>query len=246
MEKHRIINSKMKKMTPLLQDPILSRHVPETYWFDEERLKSMFFAHSSIYIKPDRGRRGIGISRMKRLEDSMCELSYEDTVLKLHYPKAAEALKSRMEPWKEYIVQEGINLSTYQGRPFHIRSIMQKPLGRWQLSLVSAILAKKKNAVVTNVSRGNYEIPVGDALHQNDQLWDPMRTQREIINLSYQFAQVIGAKLPLMVMGLDLAIDKKGKIWFIEANSRPNIAGTDKVCDKSSLQKYFEAKKWIQ
>lgn len=243
---HQIINSKYKKMKPLMDDPFLCRHVPETHWFSEERLKRMLETWNTVYIKPDRGRHGLDISRIRRINRGLCELSYDSTHEQLSYQDAVRKLIEKLDPDKRYLVQEGIDLSTMSGSPFHIRVVVQKLINRWQVSLISSLVASTANAVVTNFSRGNFDVHLKEVLHNNDHQWDPFTAHRELIDVSQQIAQVLGEHFPLMIIGLDMAIDKKGKIWFIEANTRPNCTELEKVNDAVSYRKYLEAKKWAE
>ena len=116
----------------------------------------------------------------------------------------------------------------------------------WRLSLMSGVVAKRKDAVVTNISRGNFDLLLEEVLQKNDQKLNPMNTLRELIDLSHQIVHVLGSRFPLLVIGLDMAIDKQGKVWFIEANTNPDSSGLEKVNDKVSYQKYLDAKKWIR
>jgi hypothetical protein len=236
----------MKKTEPLLNDPILFRHVPETHWFSKDQLESMLHTHSVVYVKPDQGRKGLGVSRLKLLSDSICELSYEKTSKQLSFSEAIKELVSQFDPAKSYLVQEGIDLATYYKRPFHIRVVMQKPMNRWQLSIMSGKVARQENEVVTNTARGNQEFSVEEVLQKNDQQLNPMHTLRELIDISHQIAYILGSQLPLLLIGLDMGIDKKGKVWFIEANTKPDCSGFKKLNDERSYQKYLEFKKWMR
>ncbi|MFD1394910.1 YheC/YheD family protein [Kroppenstedtia eburnea] len=66
--KHTVIRSKMKKTKPLMNDPIVSRHVPKTDWFRASTLRRMLRSYSTVYIKPDIGRKGNGVIRVKKAE----------------------------------------------------------------------------------------------------------------------------------------------------------------------------------
>ena len=246
MSEHRIIKSKMKKTVPLLNDPILCGHVPETHWFSKDQLEKMLHSHSVVYVKPDQGRKGLGVRRLKLLSDSICELSYENTSKQLSFSKAIKKLVSQLDPAKSYLVQEGIDLATYDKRPFHIRVVMQKPMNRWQLSIISGIVARQENAVVTNGGCGNQELSVEEVLQKNDQELNPMHTLLQLTDISHQIAYILGSQLPLLLIGLDMGIDKKGKVWFIEANTKPDCSGMKNLNDERSYQKYLDFKRWMR
>lgn len=246
MQVHKIVRSKMKKTIPLIQDQNLSLHVPETHWYSKESLRRMVQSYPQVYIKPNMGSQGSGISRVKRISKSKYELSYEDTTKLVSFPDVVKDLTDRFSTRRDYLVQEGIDLATLNECPFHIRVVMHKVMNCWRLSLMSSIVAKEKNAVVTNIKRGNFDMPLEEALQKNDQKLNPLKTLRELTDLSHQIVNVLGSCFPLLEIGLDMGIDKQGKVWFIEANTNPNSRGLEKVNDKISYQKYLDAKKWIR
>ncbi|WP_134699049.1 YheC/YheD family protein [Ammoniphilus sp. YIM 78166] len=244
MPRHKLIASKMIKTKPLLDDPILSQYVPELHWFSKEKLKRMLFQYGTVYVKPDEGSLGIGVRRLKRINDTACILETETSSKKISISKACKILKREQSPKELYLIQEGIDLSTYKGCPFHIRVVMQKPMNRWQVSMMCATVGRK-NAVITNYAYGGDDVSVEKAMNHRDQNWDPINTFRELIYLSHQVVACLGSKLPLLLVGLDMGIDKNGKIWFIEANTRPDMDGMKELNDKLAYRKYMEAKRWV-
>lgn len=245
MIKHHLIKSKMTKTKPLLDDPILSQYVPELHWFSKEHLKRMLFKYGTVYVKPDEGSLGLGVRRLKLKSDSVCKLANVESSREMSPSQAIKTLRKALDSKENYLVQQGIDLSTYKGRPFHVRIVMQKPMDRWQVSLTSAILGKKKNAITTNVASGGSELPLEEMMYKKDQNWGPMTTYRELLDLSHQIVSAIGAKLPILVAGLDMGIDKNGRVWFIEANTRPDVEGYRELNDRISIEKYLQAKRWI-
>jgi hypothetical protein len=242
--KHTVIRSKMKKGAPLMHDPVISRHVPKTDWFHATSLQRMLRSYSTVYIKPDIGRKGNGIIRVRKWNDSEFKISYGDTTIRCSAEEVYHELQKIVSPYKNYIIQQGIDLATYRKRPFDIRVVLQKPLNRWHLSWVSAKVAPRKTSVVTNVAKGAKDVTFDKTLKGIDQPLDRLKIMRELIDVSYQIAQILGSRFPLKIVGLDMGIDKKGKIWFIEANTRPDFSGLGRL-DLKEYRTYLEAKKLI-
>jgi hypothetical protein len=147
---------------------------------------------------------------------------------------------------EKYFLQQGIDLATYRNCPFDIRMVLQKPNKVWRLTLTSAKVAQKEDAVVTNVARGAKDYPLQDILQKYDQRRNPLVTIRELVDLSHQIASVLGSAFPMKIIGLDMALDKKGKIWFLEGNNQPQCARCKLVNDKLAREKYEEARRWLQ
>lgn len=238
---HRIIRSKIKKGEALMSDPLVARHIPTTDWYNPAKLKRMLRTYTTVYIKPDIGRKGNGVIRIKKLKGSV-EISYQQTVFRTSRKKALQEIQSILNPKKNYIMQQGIELATYLGRPFDVRVVLQKPLNRWRLSLMTAKVAPRKASVVTNIAKGAKDVNVIRALHRSDQQLNAVRVMRDLIDLSYQVAQILGARFPLKIVGLDMGIDTRGKVWFIEANTRPDCTGL-RTLDRTLYRRYREAKR---
>ncbi|WP_281282490.1 YheC/YheD family protein [Paenibacillus piri] len=232
----------MKKSSPLMDDPIISRYIPKTDWFHTSSLRRMLRAYSTVYIKPDIGRRGNGIVRVTRRNRSESEISYNDKTIRCSTDDVHYELQKILNPNKKYLIQQGINLATYHGRPFDVRVVLQKPLRRWHLSWVSAKVAPRRSSVVTNIAKGAKDIRINRTLKGIDQPLNRLEVMRELIDVSYQIVQILGSRFPLKIIGLDMGIDKKGRVWFIEANTRPDFKGLGSL-DLKQYRRYLEAKK---
>ncbi|MCL6443780.1 MAG: YheC/YheD family protein [Alicyclobacillus sp.] len=241
---HTVIRSKMRKTQPLMGDPIISRYVPETDWFNAASLYRMLQTYSTVYIKPDVGRKGDGVIRIRKLSGSECEVSYRQTSLRCASKNLIWELNKIRNANKKYIIQRGIDLATYHNRPFDVRVVLQKPLNRWHLSWMSAKVAPRTGSVVTNVAKGAKDVTLIKALRGIDQSVNVHSVLRELIDVSYQIVQILGSKFPLSIVGLDMAIDKKGNIWFVEANTKPDFTGLGKL-DRNQYERYLAAKRLI-
>ena len=241
---HKGVRSKMKKTEALLEHPIIAQHVPETVWFDSLNLMEMLARHRVVYLKPNTGFQGNKVIRVKKVNESDCVLSYNNASKNIPLPGLSPELETIMAK-RKYIIQQGIDLATYKDCPFDIRMVMQKPYTTWELTLTSVKVAPREDAVVTNVARGAQEYQLNDILQIYDQRRDPLVALRELVDLAHQIANILGARFPFRIIGLDMAIDKQGRPWFIEANTKPRCTGLNPVNDQISQQKYKAAKNII-
>ncbi|MDQ2087558.1 YheC/YheD family protein [Herbivorax sp. ANBcel31] len=237
--------SKMKHMEILQEHPIISQHLPETLWYNHSNLKRMLTCYQTVYIKPDTGFQGNGIIRLKKVNKDHCMLSYDNFSKKISLYDLLLELEDIMAD-REYVIQQGIDLATYKNCPFDIRMLMQKPYYTWELTLTSAKVARQKNAVVTNVSKGAQDYPLKDILKKIDQNHDAMSTLKELVDFAHQAANILDYKLSLSIIGFDMAIDRQGKVWLIEANTRPLCEQCKLVNDESSVERYSKAKEVIK
>lgn len=240
--KHTIISSKMKKGKPLLDDPELSHHVPVTRWYHDDTLTKMLKTFSVLYIKPDKGSSGTGIIRIKRLNDSEYLVSYNNRAIKCSDKNIVSEVKKRMLYRKKYFIQQGIELATYHQKPFDLRIVLQKPADEWLLTWMSAKVAPKSSSIVTNVAKGARDANINKILRGADQPLNDSKILQQLSSVSYKIANKLGAHFPVKMLGLDMGIDKKGKVWFIEANTNPSFHGLKKF-DPVQYKRYFDAKK---
>ncbi|WP_353893804.1 YheC/YheD family protein [Proteinivorax hydrogeniformans] len=244
MSTHKPFRDKMKVMTTLSHDPNIKNHLPETKWFRQDNLVKMLDKYKAAYIKPNKGKQGRSIVRVKNTKDGH-EISSGSDRINIPSESLKSELKKTMSDSIKYVVQQGIDLATYKGRPFDMRIVAQKPYNFWQISLTGAKVATFKEAAVTNLTKGSKAYALQEILCNYDQRQDPMATLREIIDLSHQISYILGEHFPLRIIGLDIAVDKKGKLWFIEANTQP-INSIIKVNDVESQKKYLNAKQIIK
>lgn len=243
--KHKFIISKMKKTRPLLNDPILSRHVPATHWYNDATLNRMITTFPVLYIKPDRGSQGNGIIRINRLNRSQSLISFNNTSKRTNNKNIVSEVAKRMQRGKKYIIQQGIELATYQNKPFDMRVVLQKPSGQWLLTWMSAKVAPKSNSIVTNVAKGARDAKLKETLQGADQPLNVSRVLNNLARVSSKVVYKLGSCFPFRIVGLDMAIDKKGKVWFIEANTKPSFDGLRKF-DPVQYRRYLKAKKQIE
>ncbi|WP_169306598.1 YheC/YheD family protein [Cohnella pontilimi] len=228
-----------------MNDPFMKRYVPDTDWFGYDSLDKMMRRYDSVYIKPDVGRQGGGIIRVKKLSAKQWEISSKQTSSLFAPDKVYKQVKLLLNPKKKYIVQQGIDLATYHRCPFDVRVVLQKPLGYWRATLMSAKVAPRPSSLVTNVAKGAKDHNVYKVLRGLDQSLSSSNIMRDLMDISHQTAQILNSRYSFKILGLDLAVDKNGKVWFIEANTMPDNAGLENV-DRSLYSKYLKARKLMR
>lgn len=236
----------MRQYDILTKDPIVAQHLPETNWYHYKTLRNMLAKYSMIYLKPNDRSGGNGVIRIKLINNNRYAISFEKTTKTVDKINLVSSLKQIMINPPKYIIQQGIDLATYHNNPFDMRIVLQRVWGTWRITLSSAKVANSQDAIVTNVAKGAKDYLLHKVLQEYDQKQDFMVTFREIIDLSHQIASVLGNKLPITIAGLDMAIDKYGKIWFVESNEKPECGKCKLVNDVLSVEKYEQARNIIK
>jgi hypothetical protein len=228
---HRPFNDKMRKTLVLLNDPEVKDYVPMTDWFTEQKAKEMIKTYPSLFIKPNKGRIGIGVMRLRRIGNSQYELHYQDKAETYEtIDQALAALKTKLIPSKKYLIQQGIDLATVLERPFDFRVVMHKFNGKWEKSAWCAKISPPK-LIVTNHAKGGIIISAEQALAANKSNFNYKKAVNELNEICYKICSVFDSHFSFCKVGLDMAIDNNGHIWFIEANTSPDQAMFRKLGD---------------
>ncbi len=202
--------------------PDVMGHIPDTDWFEEDTVVEMLERYNTLFIKPNKGRIGIGVMRLRKLNDGKFELHYLDQAVVVDsVEEALQAVKEKMNPKKKYLVQQGIDLATVLDRPFDFRVVMHKMNGEWQKSAWCVKISPPK-LVVTNNARGGVILTVDQALQLNKHLFNYKEKIEELSEVCFKICKVYDLHFSFASIGLDMAIDKNGHIWFIEANTSPD------------------------
>ncbi|MGA8944171.1 MAG: YheC/YheD family protein [Thermoactinomyces sp.] len=239
---------KMIKHKQMLKHPVLRRYIPETHWLTRERLLQMLKTYSSVFIKPNHGSGGSGIMRIKRVPKGY-EIRYgrrRRVVRSNSY--LHKVVQSSQNPSQRYLVQQGLRLAKYNGRIFDIRSYMQKPHSKWVISGIVARLAAP-NHYLTNYHKGGQGKPLDKVLaylFKNNR-----RKVDDRLNLIKKLSHMIAKTLNkrhshIRELGIDFVIEKNGRLWILEANTRPGYQLFSHLPDQTMFRKIRKNKRLIR
>ncbi|MEX1031289.1 MAG: YheC/YheD family protein [Paenibacillaceae bacterium] len=202
----------------LSSDPWLRRHLPHSLTYSRENLRRMMSIHDTIYIKPQRGSVGRGIIRIRRVNGGQWSIRTTTGVQTL----SRIAMLRKVQLYvghRLYMIQKGIQLATYQGRPYDIRvSVQRVHGGKWQVTGMVGKVARS-GSHVTNVARGG-AVKRCEPLFRHGRL--PVQaTRAKVVRASLLLANYLGRRLyRLADIGFDIGLSKTGKVYFIEMNCR--------------------------
>lgn len=206
----------------------LKSYLPKTFLFKKiSSLEDFLKVEKSVILKPNIGQKGKGIFLIKRTKESYL-IIYQDKNFKNKKIKIKNIfdIKKFLKGWpqKGYIFQKEINVAKYKNRVFGIRILLQKVNKKWSVVLRGIRLALEES-FLSNVSRGG-EGKEGRSFYQILKDLFPENYQKitnEIQTISLDIANYFEQEIKgyIFEMGLDFILDKKGKIWIIEVNSKP-------------------------
>jgi hypothetical protein len=229
---------------------ITRKWVPETRRLTRPAvLTSMLHKYSFLFLKPVRGKAGVGImtvrvlSEKKRryrlqIQEDQGSKTYRYKSLKTLWRRVCRESLLRGEP---YIAQQGIPLATAGKKRFDLRALVQKNgEGRWEVTGIGARVAGD-DSITTHVPRGGH-------IEEPEKLLTAAfggSRGRQMLGQAGEAALTLArqiersARTLLGEMSMDLGIDESGRIWFFEANSKP-MKFDEPHIRKKSLERIFQ------
>lgn len=221
--KKRLPGSKWRKHTLLEKESDFQPHLPDTALYNKEELERFTARYDVVFLKPVYGQQGNKILKITPSDDGW-QVSGSfgkkfDSLSDLH--RAVEKLRKG----KKFLIQQGIDLAPMKGRPVDLRIVVERDKqGDWTILKWFAKSAGK-NQIVTNLHRGGtaHTITRYLAAALGWKLKRRRKMFRELRQLSLGLARFLGRSYGNRLYGLDMGIDRAGKLWLIEINTKPAI-----------------------
>ncbi|MDP5274397.1 YheC/YheD family endospore coat-associated protein [Chengkuizengella axinellae] len=203
-------------------------HLPETHIStSSQEIKKMLEKHQFIYLKPTRGSFGRGISRITYHPKNGYFIRFRKINKNhlLRFTNFSSLMKfiNQRKTHKNYVIQQGIRLIEIDKHPIDFRLHLNKNgQNEWVVAGDAAKKAGRGN-VTTHVEMGGQVMNSLDTLEQVFTSSQSQEIYENAKRTTIQLAEAIERKLPYLVgeLGFDIGIDKQGKIWMIEVNSKP-------------------------
>ncbi|TVY07040.1 YheC/YheD family protein [Paenibacillus cremeus] len=225
-----------------LKYPRIARYLPPTALLTPETLDRFLRLYKVVYIKASTVHTGKGIIKAWKADNG-----YKFVIVRgeIRHATSAHDLYRRihnMYPQRSFIVQKAIDLSKLNGRDFDIRVMMMRDGERKWNYAGMVVKVTGPGSVVSNVRRGGgyvttVEHAIRRSLHCSTQ--QVRNIKKELIQLSRNIMQA-SEQYPFFSFqcGLDLAVDRKGRVWVIEVNlHNPSHGLFNKLNDKTFFRR---------
>jgi len=206
-------------------------HLPITKLYESpDDVKELLKKFQTVYLKPINGTGGRGILRIDRDRDSSLLLQGRNHSRSIVTPRRVSRnnLPSAIGNWDmhgdRYIVQQGLNIKLPNGRIHDYRMLVQKNgSGNWEVTGCAGRVGPL-HSITSNLHGGGEAASMDTLLRQwigsDSAIADIRSTAGNLgINVARHLEASYGA---LCELALDLAIDRKGKIWILEVNPKPS------------------------
>lgn len=205
----------------------LKEYLPDTEIYNHPFILEKFLKkYKTIYVKDSGGRLGRNIFKVEKADEGGYIVSIQKNGKVYHGKLDIKGLQERIINGelaeKTVIIQQGINLARFNGRPFDIRILVQKNgRGKWMVVDKSIRVAGNRNSVVTNISAGGEVrkfteiVPILFPNNADD-------IEKQVNTISINVCKCLEERYGrLGELGIDAALDAYGKVWLLEVNGKP-------------------------
>ncbi|MCA1057188.1 YheC/YheD family protein [Rossellomorea aquimaris] len=224
------IGNKMSVYKRLMEAGELTQYlIPSEVIKGTSHFFSMLDAYRKIVFKPVNGRKGMSIILIERVGNDFRLLIDTDEHL-YSYDELKEFVSAQLEV-EEFLVQPYINCRTKEGSVFDFRLHVQKNgEGKWVITAIYPRIGAP-GTIVSNINSGgsmNYLVPFlkqefGDEYYNIKRYLESFSLvlARHMDDLQMEhYSETIDE------LGIDVALDDRGKIWIYEVNWRPGCPPT--------------------
>lgn len=211
------ILQKSKFISPFLPETIIYRHPKDVLRIIDKYKKAL--------IKPNGGSHGIGVVAIIPQKNGFLLRGRTKQNLPFQTLVPSEQFANWIHHFignNRYIIQPFLSLSTVDGRPFDLRILLQKNGEQvWERTGL-AIRLGKSASITSNLHGGGNAKKVDPFLHQHFPPGIVRGIWEQIEFLSHHVPKHVEEHHgPLVELGLDIGIDRRGKAWILELNSKP-------------------------
>lgn len=219
--------SKWAKHQALTSIEALAPILPATTIWHPKALQDYFLEFESVYIKPSLGSGGHLILKVSKQNEQYAISNKRRSFFFDSKKKAIAYIQRHTKRYKKnktFLIQQGIDLLKLNEAPLDFRVLMLRRKNRWQWVGIMG-RAGQPGSAVTNRAQGGRAVSFTEAVSTLD--WDQEQMDTMLANIqhySHLIAVGLQSHFPrINQLGLDLAIDQEGRLFLIEANTRPHF-----------------------
>lgn len=224
----------------------VKKYLPVTTLSREmEVIRSMTAKYGYIFLKTSGGSGGKDVYALEKIKDGFYLRYYRKGLHRERFSSHLSALRLDLKPIlspgrDQVIIQQGIRLVKFKNRLMDLRVLMVKDKdGIWNAVYNQARVAPT-GAVVTNLSLGGEVMNYSDIYPDLKANYSGVPTDKQIKSICITIAHYIEKEFgPFGEIGMDIGVDETGKVWMLEANSKPSKLPEKKIEDTIGVSPQF-------
>lgn len=194
-------------------------HTPHTVLLEgPDSLRQMLSSYGAVYLKPAKGRLGIGIQKIEKIPDGYLFRKESGTEQTARGHDQLYQLVNRYRKERKYIIQQAVPL-IFHDKPVDFRVILQKDRSRkWTCSGIFAKLGYR-GRIYTNTPSAIYSVSKALRTIYGLNRERALKKEKEIIRICVKACRIIERAYGIYAdVGIDVVVDKDLNIWILEIN----------------------------
>ncbi|WP_026692150.1 YheC/YheD family protein [Peribacillus kribbensis] len=193
--------------------------LPETLLFSRDSFSILLNKYKDIYIKSVSSWGGSKVGRIVCGESSFSLSIQGDT------PRIKENIEELYDDLASYykeelcLVQQTAPLLSCRGRPFDIRTHLQKDLEEGWLYAGDLVRIGGQGSIVSNVAISSGEVKPTEEILTELLQGKTSLIQQRLLASSLQVCGILDKYHSFLDIGIDFGIDADGSLWLIEVNT---------------------------
>lgn len=216
----RSVSNKWAKTAVLQKKQDVALHLPPMRPYGLSGLGKMLDLYGRVVAKPVKGSGGGGVLFVGRRGQGY----YLKNGRKVRHYRSLAALRGdidRLRRGRKYFLQRWISLAEIRGRPVDYRVKLVKEGSAWRLKALVGRMASP-GLSVTNLAQGGVQLRGADAIRRSLPSIRAVTKKREMTRLAYTCTRLMEEAFPgIGALGYDFGLDRSGRIWILEVNTRP-------------------------
>lgn len=226
-----------------LKKTTLRKHLPKTMQMKSPKvLEYMIKRYPSIYVKAARGRRGKQVVKVTKLTDGSFEYRYFNGSLSIQKAKNIVTLYRQLKAYfgnREIIAQEAIDLIKINHSVVDFRAELQRNgNGKLEIIGIPVRVSQTNSPITTHANSYVFEDFFAEYMNYSKNQIQTVKKKVETFlkNVYLEIEKIYG---PVGEIGIDFAIDQKGKLKLIECNSQSAKVSLCKAYDQEAVDSIF-------
>jgi glutathione synthase/RimK-type ligase-like ATP-grasp enzyme len=225
--------------------PAVAQFLPKTERYqDPASLSAWFTDAKDVIVKPQGGTHGKGVFRLRRISNERYEAvgrNQANATIRRQFRNLQQLLHwthRHVIHGRMYLIQQYLPLTTRDGAPFDIRALVQKNgKGTWDIT-GTAVRIGPIAGITSNLHGGGRAKVTLPFLTQKYGATQAQKIVQTIHSASLDVAQTLEkGHGPLVELGLDFGVDPQGRVWLLEANSRPGRTSFMRLYDALTVNR---------
>lgn len=210
----------------LTKGSLYANHLPKTEKYKNPNQLLAWLKNFPIILKPIGGSHGAGVIKVAKDNNNFIVIgrNYFNHKITFKFQDKQKFINwiNQFIGRKKFIIQQYLDLFTSNKQPFDVRVLVQKDQqGTWDVTGMSARLGDKDN--ITSNLHGGGRVEQLASLLEREFGQDKANI---ILNDINKLVLAIPSFLEnshgnLFELGIDIGIDRQGRVWIIEVNSKP-------------------------